>query len=138
MTSFTADRKKLGLDKTKTRSASLTTLHERLFEPKYHEKTIKIQGVEKTIQFQKTTIKDEACVGISDIIDAMASGLFRNNYPGAFGHEVSYYKKSAGKKYRETFANLFELRASKTQWDLTKELFPNVVARFEQLITEAI
>ncbi len=138
MDAFTADRKRLGLDKTITKSASLTTLHKRFFEPKVYEKTIKIQGVEKVEWFQKPTIKDESCAGISDIIDNMTSGYFRKNYPGVFGHSVKYYKDYAPNKYIETFANLFELRASKTQWDLTKELFPDVVARFEKLITEVI
>jgi KaiC/GvpD/RAD55 family RecA-like ATPase len=135
---FAADRKGLGLDKTKTKSTSLTALHKRFFEPKVYESIRNVQGVKEVVLRNKTAIKDEACAGISDIIDNMTSWYFRNNYPGAYGHEVSYYKKSIGKKYRETFANLFELRASKTQWDLTKELFPDVVARFEKLITEAI
>jgi hypothetical protein len=138
MDAFTTDRKRLGLDKTMTKSASLMTLHKRLFEPKVYAKTIKIQGVEKVEWYQKTTIKDETCAGISDIIDNMTSGYFRKNYPGVFGHSVKYYKDYAPNKYIETFANLFELRASKIQWELTKELFPDVVARFEKLITEAI
>ena len=68
----------------------------------------------------------------------MTSGHFRKNYPGVYGHKVSYYKDYTPNKYIETFANLFELRASKVQWELTKELFPYVVARFEQLIAGAI
>jgi SPP1 gp7 family putative phage head morphogenesis protein len=88
----------------------------------------------KTIMWAAKEIKKAGANGISDIIDALTSGGFQNAHD-AFGHGKKYYKIK-GNREAEIFANLFELRAKKTHWAETKEKFPNLTKRFEEVVNE--
>ena len=105
-------------------------------------KAFLLESVEKTkkkrsgriIRYKTTDAKFEGATGISDIIDAMTSGRFYTNYH-AWGHGVSYYRRT-GSKYYETFANLFSLYGRPKAWKEVNKLFPNLAKRFEEMMEE--
>ena len=77
--------------------------------------------------------KDEANY-IEDILDSFASGELQSSY-GFFGHGISYYR-SAGSRYKETFANLYALQDKGKSWESMKGWFPELTKLYEQQVKE--
>lgn len=118
-----ADRKALGLKMSKTKFTSMEELYNKMHT--FTKRTL-TSGREMTDVRIKTNH-----AGISDIIDAMTRGLYQKKY-GTYGHGVGYYKRR-GMVQEETFANMFQIRAT-PEWKEVKRLFPATAKRFDELI----
>lgn len=73
--------------------------------------------------------------GISDIFDSFKNGAIQRS--GYAGHGFAYSENDSLKR-RETFANIFEMWSTKTEWNKAKELFPNLTSEFENIMKEVI
>ena len=81
-----------------------------------------------------TTLKGDGYGEVSDIIDALARGKFRNDL-SMWGHSISYWRRN-GAVEKEIFANLFAIRHNEKAYNLAKKYIPNTVVEFEKRLVE--
>ncbi len=81
-----------------------------------------------------TTLKGDGYGEVSDIIDALARGKFRNDL-SMWGHSLSYWRRN-GSVEQEIFANLFSIRHNEKAYNLAKKYIPNTVLEFEKRLVE--
>jgi hypothetical protein len=81
-----------------------------------------------------TTLKGDGYGEVSDIIDALARGKFRNDL-SMWGHSLSYWRRN-GSVEQEIFANLFSIRHNEKAYNLAKKYIPNTVVEFEKRLVE--
>ena len=77
-----------------------------------------------------TTLKGDGYGEVSDIIDALARGKFRNDL-SMWGHSLKYWRRN-GSVEQEIFANLFSIRHNEKAYNLAKKYIPNTVIEFEK------
>tara|TARA_R110000823_G_scaffold203197_1_gene334046 strand:+ start:13622 stop:15397 length:1776 start_codon:yes stop_codon:yes gene_type:complete len=70
---------------------------------------------------------------LSDILDAMTSGLVRGNL-GGVGHAKSYWARK-GAKEKEVFANMFSIYGT-SDWKRVERIAPNMAKRFVEIMKE--
>jgi hypothetical protein len=126
---FAADRKLLGLG-AKGQDAVLLKFKADLYDPATKTRTLRT-GTH--ITYETSELKSQGMAGLSDIIDAMSTGAFHTAH-NAYGHGVRYYNSDRNARYRESFANLFEMRASGTDWDSARTMFPNMTALIDEVV----
>ena len=68
--------------------------------------------------------------GLSDIIDAMTKGQFRDDFY-VYGHGRGYYRKTY-RQYTETFANFFAVYENEQSRQWMKKNMPNTLRVFEK------
>lgn len=109
-----------------------------LFDKIGKQKTItrysKFDPTKILTQYQTAELNGNGYSNISDIIDALARGMFQRQY-NTWGHGFNYYKRK-GAIEKEIFANLFCLRNDKKAYDLVKTIIPNTVKEFEKRLDE--
>lgn len=90
----------------------------------------KYDKTRKLTDLSITELREDGYGEVSDIIDALAKGSFREGY-GAWGHKKSYWARS-GAVEKEIFANLFSIRHNEKAYSLAKKIIPNTVKEFEK------
>ena len=81
-----------------------------------------------------TQLKGDGYGEVSDIIDALARGKFRQDL-SMWGHSISYWRRN-GAVEKEIFANLFSIRHNEKAYNLAKKYIPNTVIEFEKRLKE--
>lgn len=122
------DRKANKLHKTAERDDSLKRFKDELFDTEEYE----VRGFKRN----RLVTKFDGATEVSDIIDSMVGGYFRNNYR-VFGHSQSYWQRG-GSKQRETFANLYSLQNKPQALAFIKKNFPELQRRFENAMQEFV
>jgi hypothetical protein len=120
---FEKDRIALGLKSSKTKQAAMDDLIDEMYDTKVVEKG--------RFTYTKRIIKNDELTNLSDIVDALTHGQLQKKYR-VWGHGVSYYKQ-VGSRYKEAFANLFALRHT-PQWEIVEKRFPEMAARFDEIM----
>jgi predicted DNA-binding protein YlxM (UPF0122 family) len=90
------------------------------------------RGFQWTSEF--TTLRDDYYGNVSDIVDALVGGKFRNEYK-MWGHELPYWKRD-GAVPKEIFANLFSIKNNQKAYDIVKKIIPNTVREFEKKLDD--
>ena len=90
-------------------------------------------GFEWTDEF--TTLRNDYYGNVSDIVDALVGGQFRNEYK-MWGHEISYWVQNDGSVQKEIFANLFSIKNNQKAYDIAKKIIPNTVREFEKKLDD--
>jgi hypothetical protein len=124
-----SDRKALGLKMSKTKFAKMDELNSELMA----YETKQIRRGNRTGTMTKTVPKFEGAEALSDIVDAMTSGLFHTHGDGAHGHGKVYYANN-GSKQKETFANLFSIYNDEEVYAHAQRLFPDTTKRFTEIM----
>ena len=71
--------------------------------------------------------------GVSDIVDAMSGGLFRDRHR-MWGHGQTYYRRES-MRMTETFANTFEAWSVQGEaWAEIQTQFPNIASTFDEIM----
>jgi hypothetical protein len=81
--------------------------------------------------------KFEGATSVSDIIDSMTAGYYRNSY-GTYGHIRAYWRKRPAVKQLETFADLHAIQNAPKALAFVKKNFPELQARFESAMQEFV
>jgi hypothetical protein len=80
--------------------------------------------------------KFEGATEVSDIIDSMVGGYFRNRYH-TWGHSISYWRRG-GLKQMETFANLYSLQNKPQALAFVMKNFPRLQEEFVRAMQEFV
>lgn len=88
---------------------------------------------------RRQTEKDPVIALLSGLIGALTRNQAASYHDGFPGHSNKYYRSSPIKPGTEVFANLTALAGHPNRywWELAKQLFPNITARYESAIKEA-
>lgn len=123
---YDADRKALGLHRTKTRSESIANLWYDIYE---ETGTQELRG--RTIK--KFDPINPSCRALSDILDSLSQGTVQKNFLG-WGHGTAYYSsKNSYNRHLENFANLWSLYGSE-EWPKAQRMFPSLTKRFTEVM----
>jgi len=101
----------------------------------FTEKTVtkkKTRGRRKGMEYKTRILeyKQKHSDGLSDIIDAMTKGQFRDDFY-VYGHGRGYYRKTY-RQYTETFANFFAVYENEQSRQWMKKNMPNTLRVFEK------
>ena len=88
----------------------------------------------KVAERPETVLKGDGFGEVSDIIDALTRGTFRQDH-SMWGHTVKYWRRN-GAVEQEIFANLFSIRHNEKAYNLAKKYIPNTVIEFEKRLVE--
>ena len=81
-----------------------------------------------------TELRQDGYGEVSDIIDSLVKGKFRNKYY-MWGHTPSYWGNT-GSVEVEIFANLFAIKHNEKAYNIAKKYIPNTVKEFEKRLLE--
>lgn len=127
-TAWNNDRNANRLKQTAERDVPLRRWRDELFD----QETYELKGRTRT----RYVPKFEGATEVSDIIDSMVGGYFRNKYR-TWGHSISYWRRG-GIKQMETFANLYSLQNKPQALAFVKKNFPELQAEFERAMQEFV
>lgn len=102
----------------------------------FNEKTViktKTRGRKKGMQY-KTKVQEyklKHSGDLSDIVDAMTKGQFRDEFY-VYGHGKGYYQSHPSTQYAETFANFFAVYEHEQSREWMKKNIPNTFRVFEK------
>lgn len=118
------------------KNLSLTDEFKKAYDDDVNMIKEKYSDINQLLSKSRQKYNETELFGISDILDSLSGGLFRNNF-GAAGHGTRYYSNLDNRHF-ENFANIFEAwsRKDKRALEIIKDDFPNLYKTFIDIINK--